>query len=251
MPAPALGPPAIPSEPPVDLPTLGEAARVLQDRCLACFSGKLWGRSFREGGDFHVSTNSNSHHRHFKSAGDTPPFYDPKFFLPASYVQETKALIDAAHSKPKKNKPKKLPDDTVDACEESHEAAKSDRKKGRQQFDDHSIMSLICRHDVPLFFVNIDTPGCVMDRSCNLYDIFPPDVRDRLQFATTAMHAYAHQWSCQLVFNPWLRLGLGLTDGEGVEQIWSAIRALIGIARHSSCSRQIWLLDRLLQSTVV
>ncbi|KAJ7593008.1 hypothetical protein C8J56DRAFT_1045445 [Mycena floridula] len=263
-PAPAPGPSAIPSEPPVDLPTPGEAARVLQDRCLACFGGRLWGRSFREGGDFHAIP---------------PPFYDPKFFLPASYVQETKALIDAARSKPKKNKPKKLLDDAVDACEESHEAAKSDRKKGRQQFDDHGIMSLICRHDVPLFFVNIDTPGegqqypvslirhlftllppqaqgyclydlgCVMDRSCDLYDIFPPDVRDRLQFATTAMHAYAHQWSCQLVFNPWLRLGLGLTDGEGVERIWAAIRALIGIARHSSRSRRIWLLDRLLQST--
>ncbi|KAJ7575069.1 hypothetical protein C8J56DRAFT_1063965 [Mycena floridula] len=198
----------------VDLPTPGEAARVLQDRCPACFGGRLWGRSFREGGDFHVSTDGNSHHRHFKSAGDTPPFYDPKFFLPASYVQETKALIDAARSKPKKNKPKKLPDDAVDACEESHEAAKSDRKKGRQQFDDHGIIT----------------------------DIFPPDVRDRLQFATTAMHAYAHQWSCY----DW---DLVLPTGEGVERIWAAIRALIGIARHSSRSRRIWLLDRLLQST--
>jgi hypothetical protein len=50
-------------------------------------------------------------------------------------------------------------------------------------------------------------------------------------FATSTMHAYGHQWSCQLVYNPRLRAGLGLTDGEGVERIWSRIRKLIPIER--------------------
>lgn len=48
------------------------------------------------------------------------------------------------------------------------------------------------------------------------------------------MHAYAHQWSCQLVYNPRLRVGLGLTDGEGVERLWSRMRKLIGITRASA-----------------
>ena len=26
-------------------------------------------------------------------------------------------------------------------------------------FDDTGVMALICRHDIPLFFTNIDTPG--------------------------------------------------------------------------------------------
>jgi hypothetical protein len=26
-------------------------------------------------------------------------------------------------------------------------------------FDDTGVMALICRHDIPLFFANIDTPG--------------------------------------------------------------------------------------------
>ena len=47
--------------------------------------------------------------------------------------------------------------------------------------------------------------------------------------ATTAMHAYGHQWSCQLIYNPHLKEGLGLMDGEGVERIWSRLRGLIGI----------------------
>lgn len=27
------------------------------------------------------------------------------------------------------------------------------------KFDDRGIMALVCRHDIPLFFANIDTPG--------------------------------------------------------------------------------------------
>lgn len=54
--------------------------------------------------------------------------------------------------------------------------------------------------------------------------------------ATTAMHAYGHQWSCQLLYNPRLKEGLGLTDGEGVERIWSQLRGLIGIERRSGVS---------------
>jgi hypothetical protein len=148
------------------------------------------------------------------------------------------------------------------------------------KFDDGGIMALVCRHDIPLFAANIDTPGeqqkyavaliehlatllprettiavlydvgCVLDRSLQLvrshfphrdllltilqYDILPSELTDRLVFATSAMHAYAHQWACQLVYNPRLREGLGLTDGEGVERLWSRMRKLIGIARASA-----------------
>lgn len=47
------------------------------------------------------------------------------------------------------------------------------------------------------------------------------------------MHAYGHQWSCQLVYNPRLREGLGLSEGEGTERLWSKFRKLIGITRTS------------------
>lgn len=53
-------------------------------------------------------------------------------------------------------------------------------------------------------------------------------------FVTPAMHAYAHQWACQIVFNPRLKKGLGLTDGEGVERLWSRLRFLIAVTR--SCA---------------
>lgn len=50
------------------------------------------------------------------------------------------------------------------------------------------------------------------------------------------MHAFGHQWSCQLVYNPRICEGLGLTDGEGVEWLWSRLRKLIGVARSSAVS---------------
>ena len=58
----------------------------------------------------------------------------------------------------------------------------------------------------------------------------------RLRFATTAMHAYGHEWACQLVYNPRLASGLGLSDGEGTEWLWSRFIKLIGIERVSSVS---------------
>jgi hypothetical protein len=66
------------------------------------------------------------------------------------------------------------------------------------------------------------------------YDILPSNIVERLLLATSAMHAYAHQWSCQIVYNPRLRKGLGLSDGEGVERLWSKMRKLIGITRSSA-----------------
>ncbi|KAI6108658.1 hypothetical protein EV401DRAFT_1871018, partial [Pisolithus croceorrhizus] len=53
-------------------------------------------------------------------------------------------------------------------------------------------------------------------------------------FATTAMHAYGHEWACQLVYNPRIVKGLGLSDGEGTERLWSRFIRLIGIERSSS-----------------
>ena len=95
------------------------------------------------------------------------------------------------------------------------------------------------------------------------YNILPQSIVERLVFATSVMHAYGHQWSCQLVYNPRLRAGLGLTEGEGTERVWSKFRKLIGVTRTSGVSillsflisaskanqkrqrsRRIWYLDR-------
>ncbi|KAH7903392.1 hypothetical protein BJ138DRAFT_1020714, partial [Hygrophoropsis aurantiaca] len=52
------------------------------------------------------------------------------------------------------------------------------------------------------------------------------------------------EWSCQLVYNPRMSVGLGLSDGEGVERLWSRYTRLIGVERSSSRQRRLWLIDR-------
>ncbi|PBK71398.1 hypothetical protein ARMSODRAFT_883693 [Armillaria solidipes] len=253
----------------------GRASELLQQRCPACFGGTRFGQSFNEGGDVHVAVDCNFHHRHRTSAGDCPEFYDPEFFLSKREVDEAGLRIENARKSAKKRYSPKIPDIAVDEDEKSFEAADEKKEKTHGgRYDDRGLAALVCRHDVPLFLANVDTPGeqqkyavalldrlasnlpeaatiavlydigCVMDRSVNLYDIFVPALMERLLFAMSAMHAYGHQWACQLVYNPRLRSGLGLTDGEGVECFWSRIRKLIGITRSSGRRQRIYLLDR-------
>jgi hypothetical protein len=53
-----------------------------------------------------------------------------------------------------------VPDEAIDQCEHSYEAADGKKQKAAMEsFDDTGVMALICRHDIPLFFANIDSPG--------------------------------------------------------------------------------------------
>jgi hypothetical protein len=45
------------------------------------------------------------------------------------------------------------------------------------------------------------------------------------------MHSYAHEFACQIIHNPRYRDGIGLSDGEGTERLWSRLTGLIGITR--------------------
>ncbi|KAF9479003.1 hypothetical protein BDN70DRAFT_807721 [Pholiota conissans] len=259
-----------------------ESNRILRQLCPACFGGTRHGRPLQDGGDFQVATDGNFHHRHLVSGGESIRFHQPAHIIPKSFVDEVGDLLRQAKKTSPKCRNPKVPDTAVDECEKSHDAADGDKKKGGSsnegRYDDMGWMSLVCRHDIPLFFANIDTPGeqqkysvalilwlfgfippnatvtvlydigCVLDRSIQMYGLLPENIRPRIQFVTTAMHAYGHQWSCQLLYNPRLCQGLGLTDGEGVERTWSRLRKLIPLVRASSRARRIWLTDRQLSS---
>jgi Kyakuja-Dileera-Zisupton transposase len=79
---------------------------------------------------------------------------------------------------PKVYKPK-VPDEAVDECEMAHDATNgSKNKETMDQFDDTGLMALICRHDIPLFFANMDTPGEQQKYAVALlehfYSLIPP-----------------------------------------------------------------------------
>ena len=102
----------------------------------------------------------NFHHCHRRSAGDSPPFYDPAYFLPKSQVDVIGAHIKKQRKMPPKVCKALVPDEAIDSCESSYEATDGKKQKASMDtFNDMGVMALICCHDIPLFFANINSPG--------------------------------------------------------------------------------------------
>lgn len=117
--------------------------------------------AFHSGGDVHICGDANFHQRHQRTAGDCPPFYDPTYFISKTTVDAVGKRIDAARKRPvKTGYVPKLPEVVLKACEKSFEAAdESAEKSSGSKFDDNGVFAIVCRHDIPLFLANVDTPG--------------------------------------------------------------------------------------------
>lgn len=155
----------------------------------------------------------------------------------------------------------KVPISVLDGCNASFKAADERREKASTQFfSDTGLMGLLCRHDHVLWLANMTSAGekqyyalallqrlfehlpakmrvgvlydvaCALHRSCEKWG-FLEEFSDRITFAISVFHAYGHQWACQLIYHPRKCLGFGLTDGEGCERFWSAIKLLIPMLR--------------------
>jgi hypothetical protein len=160
----------------------------------------------------------------------------------------------------------KVPSSVLNDCNDSFLAADEKRVKASTQFmADTGLMALLCRHDRVLWVVNMTSAGekqhyalallqrlfehipdsmtvgvlydiaCQLHRSCLKWG-FLSNFLHRIIFAVSVFHAYGHQWPCQLIYHPRKRPGFGLTDGEGCERFWSAIKKLIPSLRVSGVS---------------
>ena len=159
---PFVDPLSSPSSPNVQQHDLsqGSCAEILIQHCPACFGSTLFGRLLEKGSNIHVATDGNFHHRHRCSAGDCPPFYKLTYFVPKGQVDAIGWHIACARQCPSKLSPLMVPDEAIDQCEASYEATDGQKQKmAMDNFDNTGVMVLICRHDIPLFFANIDTPG--------------------------------------------------------------------------------------------
>ena len=107
-----------------------------------------------------MATDGNFHHRHLSRAPDSPPFYDPDYFIPKVQVDAVGDHIEQARQRPSRKYKTEVPDAAIDECQDSHEAADGRKEKtSGEHYDDRGLMALVCRHDIPLFFANIDSPG--------------------------------------------------------------------------------------------
>ncbi|KAI5989201.1 hypothetical protein F5J12DRAFT_728006 [Pisolithus orientalis] len=239
--------------------SLSQCASMLIQRCPACFTGHTFGQPLSNSGDIHITLDGNFHHHHQHSAGSCPAFYDPAYFIPKVQVNNVGCQIKRVCKWPLRQQCVEVPDEAIDQCEVSYEAADGNKQKATMDcFNNTGIMVLICHHNIPLFFANIDTPGeqqkysvtllkhlfshlpvaatvialydigCVLTHSLDKFEILNNEIVCCICCATTAMHAYGHKWACQLAHNPHITTGLGLSDGEGTKHLWSCFTKLIG-----------------------
>ncbi|KAH9809127.1 hypothetical protein DFH28DRAFT_906642 [Melampsora americana] len=169
-------------------------------------------------------------------------------------------------------------DELLDPCSVSHTAA--DDARGKQTWsgcDETGLFGMACRHDHVLKFINIVQSGerghfpvamldwlkteiskfqedqgeslvdwnyrVLYDIGCNLEKAVQKEREEgRMKFGTGAWHSYAHQRSCQIKYNPRLNPDWGMSDGEGLERIWSFLCDLIAPLRHSTKEHRLWAL---------
>ncbi|KAF9507829.1 hypothetical protein BS47DRAFT_1260876, partial [Hydnum rufescens UP504] len=65
-----------------------------------------------------------------------------------------------------------------------------------------------------------------LTRCLEQWQLLPQHI-SRLRFATPALHAYSHQWSCQLSYHPYKNPIFGHTDGEGCKREWNLLKGII------------------------
>ena len=128
-----------------DPPSRSSCAKILIQQCPACFSSTSFGKPLDQGGDIHIATDGNFHHWHRRSAGNSPSFYEPSYFIPKAQVDTVGRHIDRAHQHPTKWLQSIVPDKAIDQCEASYEAADGQKQKtAMDNFNDTGLMVLIC-----------------------------------------------------------------------------------------------------------
>ncbi|KAF7322194.1 hypothetical protein MKEN_00743900 [Mycena kentingensis (nom. inval.)] len=167
----------------------------------------------------------------------------------------------------------RVPESTLHGCSDSFRAA--DEKKGKASsrfFSNTGLMCMVCRHDNVLFMVSMTSVGekqhyalllfeqlfqhlpagivvggmydiaCQLARSCELWG-FLGSYQERLVWAVSVFHAFAHRWGCQLIFHPQKRIGFGDTNGEGSERNWNKLSHLVSHFRSCGYHQRNFVLD--------
>ncbi|XP_046863813.1 uncharacterized protein LOC124457641 isoform X3 [Xenia sp. Carnegie-2017] len=144
------------------------------------------------------------------------------------------------------------------------------RSKGRNKlFDEKGVFGCVCRHDYPKGFMNIKhgerigysvfsvkhqlsnsnentTIKIMYDIACTLKAHLMKngkhDFVKRADYSIPVFHCYGHKSLCQIQFNPRRKKGYGLTDGEGVERLWSFLRGFSGMTKEMSSGRRLDIL---------
>ncbi|EFP93985.1 uncharacterized protein PGTG_19939 [Puccinia graminis f. sp. tritici CRL 75-36-700-3] len=238
-----------------------------QRSCPACFGVSLPVDHESQPSDtsqVFLCLDGNFQHRHHEKASKNHlPLHTPHLFVTPEEIQASNDQI-LTHEKAQKKTEK-----AKDRCTEQHKAADDRRNASTWKgCDDTGLFGCCCRHDSVIYFCNIHKSGegrglpmsilkrllgelnpniqlgVLYDIGCTLGKFF--ESRNlltkhlpRMKFATAVFHSYVHDWACQLKFNPRYNKGWGLTDGEGLERLWSYLSPLVGPQRYATRNRRL------------
>ncbi|RDB16155.1 hypothetical protein Hypma_003347 [Hypsizygus marmoreus] len=191
-------------------------------------------------GDIAMCLSGKFNHRHLRTAGECLKFYDSTYTL----SKEQSATVSMLHGK--EYKPQ-VPHEAVDECQSSYTAGNGgNMKTNMEKFDDSGVMALVCRHDIPLFMANIDSPGQQQKYAVALIEHQPQSL-SFMMLDVSSIGAGSlwsnHQISAYTLAHTMTSFqamsaldsslqppscmrtgtnGRGLSDCEGVEHLWSS-----------------------------
>jgi hypothetical protein len=119
-----------------------------------------------------------------------------------------------------------------------------------KSLDETAVFGYMCRHEFPGQFLNLKHGerlaygvkvlediseannkskiyvmydiACTMQK--HLQSLNRTDILDNVHLCLPTFHCYGHKVPCQVVFGPRRCKGIGLSDGEGMERLWSYMR---------------------------
>jgi hypothetical protein len=76
--------------------------------------------------------------------------------------------------------------------------------------------------------------GCAFNKTLSNSSLGPKALEKEFRLMVGAFHGYAHNRKCQLEWHPLYITGMGLTEGEGCEHIFSSSNDVARNTRHGS-----------------
>ncbi|XP_078659031.1 uncharacterized protein LOC144904191 isoform X1 [Branchiostoma floridae x Branchiostoma belcheri] len=188
-----------------------------------------------------------------------PPHHGSRLFMEDEVV---KTFLEKY-----KNKDQAKPDED---CNHFQAGSKIRSTNRQEKLDVSGVFGSSCRHEMPIRFLNMSRGeslgypvlliqqlvlqaqlknirlrvvydiGCVLE--AHLKRTKQQDLLDRVNLAIPIFHLYGHKTPCQILYSTRRKEGFGLTDGEGMERIWSHLRPFYRITKEMTPSHRIDLL---------
>ncbi|KAL9933751.1 hypothetical protein V8E36_007409 [Tilletia maclaganii] len=215
----------------------------LLHRCPACFYGlsddvtgdKSYSHSV-DASQLIVSIDGNFTQRRLKNIDLVQrSALPPAYFVSARQVEAVRQLMEQPVSEASTDT-----GPTFHACASNVLAAdEKAAKAARGPCDITGLVGLCCRHDVPLLFCDIDTPGerhyfavALLKYLCDAVPSLKHigvlyDIGCRFSGKDSVTLSVFH-----ILYSPRRTEGFGWSDGEGMERIWSALSMSHGERRH-------------------